>query len=372
MDKICDLEKCTACYSCVNTCPKKSVKMQEDALGYLYPVINQKTCIDCGLCQKSCPVLSPLKLKTPANVYAAINKSKDDYETATSGGIATLFSRKILEQNGVVYGAAVCDNIEIKHIRVEKQEDVDKIKGSKYVQSKIGDSFKSIKSDLETGRKVLFVGTPCQVAGLKKFLHRDFEELYTCDIVCHGVPAARLLKEHLNEVTDVNNIESISFRDRDGYYLSVCTDNKVVYRKKNFYDIFCLGFLRGLFCRQACFSCPYAQSERVGDITLGDFWGFDNKKEAFPVKTKDGLSLVMVNTQKGQKLFDNSNHNMIYLKRELEEAVNGNKQLRHPSKKHKNYNKFRDNYLKSGFEKAAKRALWKERIAYAMIDKIGK
>lgn len=370
MKKICERDRCTGCYACVNVCPSKCIEMKANECGYLYPEIFYDKCITCGLCQQTCPAVKKLESELPKHVYAAINKEKYDYETSTSGGIATLFTRKILAERGIVYGAAILENLEVKHIRVECEKDAERIKGSKYVQSSIGDSFAKIKKDLDIGKKVLFVGTPCQVAGLRKYLKREYENLYTCDIVCHGTPPLKMLKDHLRSIISLEKIESISFRDKEGYYLSLYgKKQQLLYRKKNFYDIYYIGFLRGLYLRKSCFSCQYANSKRVGDITLGDFWGFDKEKGMFPVEAKNGLSLVMVNTKKGQMLFEKCKTNMLFIEREIAEAVEGNKQLRHPVKQHRKYERFQKNYMKFGFKRAAKRALWIERIAYALIDR---
>lgn len=372
MTQICDIKECTGCGACFNICPKKCISMLEDDFGFLYPNIDNTACVDCGMCQKVCPANTDVKYYNPKNVYAAVNKDDADYTTATSGGIATLFSRKVINENGVVYGAGVTDEFRVEHIRVEAHNDIEKIKGSKYVQSVISDVFVKLKEDLESGRLVLFVGTPCQVAGIKSYLSKDYSNLILCDLVCHGVPSSKMLKEHLSGVNDIDKAEKVSFRDEEGFYLTVFGKDNVIYRKRNFRDVFYLGFLKGLIYRESCYSCKYARSERVSDITLGDFWGFDSEKGRFPVSTSKGLSLVMVNTEKGSSFFDKCKDNMIFVERTAQEAVAGNKQLRFPSVKHKNRNSFEKKYLSKGFKKAADRALWKERIVYGILDRIGK
>ncbi len=372
MEQICNINSCTGCGACSNICPKKCISMAEDKFGFLYPNINNDSCIDCGLCKKICPANADVQFNDPKNVYAAINKSDVDYATSTSGGIATLFSRNIIEKNGVVYGAGFLDGFRVKHLRCETQADVEKIKGSKYVQSITVDMLDALKKDLEDGRNVLFVGTPCQVAGVKSYVKKDYPNLILCDLVCHGVPSSKMLKEHLSGINDIDKAEKVSFRDKQGFYLSVFDKDGVIYRKRNFKDVFYLGFLKSLLYRECCYSCKYAKSQRVSDITLGDFWGFDSEKGKFPSSTSNGLSLVMVNTEKGNGFFEECKDKMIFVQRTAQEAVAGNKQLRFPSVKHRNRNKFVSRYLSKGFKKAAGSALWKERIIYGILDMIGK
>lgn len=372
MRQICSKEKCTGCHACVNICPQNSIEMVADEFGFLYPVINQETCVNCGICKRQCPVLQSRPIVESIKVYAAINKTPFDYETTTSGGIATLFARKILKQGGVVYGAAVCEDLSVKHIRVTSDKDVEQIKGSKYVQSKIGETFTEAKRDLEEGKVVLFIGTPCQIAGLKKVVGEKYDKLITCDIVCHGVPSPQYLNEHIESIGNYSGVNCLSFRDKEGYYLTLFRNTEICYRKRNFLDLYCLGFLKGLLQRDSCFNCEFANSNRIGDITLGDFWGFDSNQGAFPVAHENGLSLVMINTKKGNEVFENCAKDMVFIERALEEAIMGNKQLRHASSRHKNYYQFRKNYLKVGFKKASKKALWKERVIYSILHRLGK
>lgn len=372
MNKICEDRMCVGCSACFNVCPTKSILMKEDAQGFLYPTIDSNTCIDCGLCRKVCLAFGENHKCVPEKVYAAINKNEGDYITSTSGGIATLFSKKIISSGGVVYGAAVCDNMEVKHIRVDRIEDVERLKGSKYVQSVMGDSYFQVRTDLKKEKIVLFIGTPCQIMGLRKFLGKSYDNLYLCDIVCHGVPSGKMLRDHIVAVTDGKRAERISFRDSEGFYLKVYNNVEEIYHKKNFYDVYYIGFLKGLFYRECCYNCDFAESKRVGDVTLGDFWGFNSEKKAFPIKATKGLSLILINTENGKKLLELCDNELIKQERSLEEAVNGNKQLRKPSEKHKKYDSFKKIYKKKGFEKAAKYLLWKERIAYAVLDKLGR
>lgn len=371
MTEVCDKKFCTGCSACFNICPKSAIFMVEDDLGFIYPEIDSTICVDCGLCSQICPANNKLKFSTPQNVYAAINKNEYDYHTATSGGIATLLARDFIEKGGSVYGAAFSEqSFNFKHIRAENDADIEKIKGSKYVQSDILDVFSQIKQDLDNDLYVLFVGTPCQVAGIKNYLKKDYSKLLVCDLVCHGTPSQKMLKEHLENYVNLQDVKKISFRDKQGYYLTAYEIEDIIYRKRNFNDVFYLGFLKSLFCRESCYSCKYAQPKRFSDITLGDFWGFDAQKGEFSAPTSNGLSLILINTEKGNSYFEGIKNDLIYLERTLEEAVAGNRQLRHASVKHKNYEKFKKYYSILSFEKAAKKCLKIERIIYGLLDKI--
>lgn len=373
MTEVCDKKICTGCSACFNICPKSAISMVEDDFGFVYPKIDLEVCFDCGICSQICPANNSLDFLTPQKVYAAINKNQFDYHTATSGGIATLFARDFIKKGGSVYGVAFSKHdINFEHIRIECDADIEKIKGSKYVQSDTSNVFVKIRQDLENDLYVLYIGTPCQVAGLKNYLKKDYSKLLTCDLVCHGTPSQKMLKEHLENFICLQDVKKISFRDKQGFYLTVYGKEDVIYRKRNFNDVFYLGFLKSLFYRESCYNCKYAQHKRFSDITLGDFWGFDTQKGEFPATTSNGLSLVLINTEKGNTFFEDIKDDLIYLERTLSEAVAGNRQLRHPSVKHKNYEKFIKAYSLFGFKKSANKCLRKERLIYGILDRIGK
>lgn len=368
MKTICDSEQCFGCCACYNCCPTSAISIKEDNWGNIIPKIDSDKCIDCGLCKKVCPAINKSEFRKPKYAYAAISKDDETYTTATSGGIATTMSNFIINENGVVYGAAYVNNTaELRHIRVDSIEGLEKLKGSKYVQSNIGLSFKQIKKDLDNNKEVLFIGTPCQVDGLIKFLNKDYQNLVTVNLICHGVPANRLLNEHIRSIVPTNDKDiEIEFRGKTGFMLTLKSNGKSLYQTPFYKDNYFLGFMRKLFYRNCCYSCKYAQQNRVGDITIGDFWGFD-KTKPFPVDTQNGLSVILVNTDKGVNFFSRINKNLIYQERSTEEAVKGNPQLNHPSTKNHNFEKFRKLYLKRGFEKAAKKTLSIYKVAYNIL-----
>ena len=372
MKEICIKESCTGCHACYNVCPKSCIEMVEDKYGFVYPSINGSKCLDCNLCKFVCPSNHEKNNTKPTKAYAAICKNNYDYNTATSGGIATTFAKKVISNDGVVYGAAFEEDVKLTHIRATDIYSIEKIKGSKYVQSAIGNSYSHVKNDLNKNKTVLFIGTPCQVDGLKCYLNKEYQKLITCDIICHGVPSCKMLKEYFHENNITIENMNVSFRDKDGYYITIKNNGKIEYRKSSYIDIFYLGFIKALFFRESCYYCKYANENRVSDITLGDFWGFDAKKGDFPVSTSNGLSVILVNTEKGEEFLKSSASELVLLERDVQEAINGNKQLRFPSKIHRNYNKFRSLYGSKGFTKAVKKSLRRERIIYGILDKVGK
>ncbi len=364
--EICRKEDCFGCYACSNICPKGCITMNEDNYGYIYPKINMDKCINCNLCKKVCPAINEDKFNSPNIVFAGWAKKKDERESSTSGGAASIFSNIILEESGVVYGASVVDS-EVKHIEVIEKSNISILKGSKYVHSKIEDNYKKCEQKLKSGIKVLFIGTPCQISGLKHFLRRDYENLFTIDIICHGVPSMKMLNEYLRIEGISSDYTNIQFRDENGFNLTVIKNNKKVFVKPMKESLYYLGFMKGVFYRENCYKCRYAQEKRISDITIGDFWGLGEGEE-FKYSKKGGVSLILSNTKKGEMLINRCKKELCLYKRSLYEAVNGNAQLRKPSIKHKNYYKFRKAYLKKGFVSATKKALLNDMLYDKLRD----
>lgn len=372
MKTICDTKLCYGCCACNNICPTNAISMTEDDFGNIIPSINQEKCIDCANCKKVCPAINDSDFNLPKYTYAAISKDDYIYSTSTSGGAATVMSKCVLEKGGVVYGAAFVNGTsELKHIRVDKLDGLDKLKGSKYVQSSIDLSFRRIKEDIKSGTLVLFIGTPCQVDGLLHYIGKEYDNLITVNLICHGVPANRLLTEHIDNIVSGKEKYNISFRENSQYVLKVESSNKIIYRNIFYKDWFFTGFMRKIYFRNSCYSCKYAQQNRVGDITIGDFWGFDQSKP-FPVNANNGMSVILVNTDKGKRFFDDTSNEFIFQKRELAEAVNGNPQLKQPSVKNQNYKRFQKLYNKYGFEKAALKTLSISKLLYKIAFAIRK
>lgn len=350
--EICKKEMCTGCFACMNICPRDAIQRGEDACGKTIPAIDKEKCIECGLCVKTCPANKLVEFHIPIKCYAAWGKDEKDREGCSSGGIATVLSKAVVDEGGIVYGAAFNDDLELQHMGVQTKEEIEKLKGSKYVQSYTGLTFRNIKENLMTGRKVLFIGTPCQVEGLKSYLKDDYENLILVDIVCHGTPPMKYLKEYLEIIDQRRKTRGIAFRGKKDYYLTLYGDEQEFYSKKSNRDYYFYSFLKGLIHRDNCYSCKYAKAERCSDITIGDFWGL--KKEELESSYRGKVSVVLINTHHGEKVWDVYKDKYCFEERKIQEAVEGNGQLRRPSLCHPDREKFIDSYKKEGFLKAIK------------------
>lgn len=368
---ICKYENCTGCYACSNICPTNCIEFSANEDGHIVPKIDSSRCIECGLCQKTCPANQSPTLNRPQNAFAAWSLDEDDRSTSTSGGAASVFSTEVINLGGVVYGATQVNNGNLKHERINDIGDLCKIKGSKYVQSHIENSYKRVKEDLLDNITVLFIGTPCQIAGLKSFLGKDYYNLITVDIICHGVPAQKMLQDHLFDKIGHLNFDSISFRDKDGYHIKILKKENILYEESLYRDYYYMGFMKSLFYRESCYSCIYACQNRISDITIGDFWGL-GKEKPFLHPMEGGISLILPITDKGKAFLESCKSNLFLEEREITEAVNGNSQLMSPSKKHKNLDKFKKMYKKYGFEIAAIKCLKTQRIKYFILENLRK
>lgn len=325
--------KCCGCNACAEICPKHCIQMIEDAKGFLYPQVDSAICIECDACENVCPLnTSKLSLRTPLKAFAAWNKNHQEHLASSSGGAAYILSSYILDKGGVVYGCT-SDGIDVRHIRVEHHSDLSKLQGSKYVQSNVCGLFKDVKNDLKSGKSVLFIGTPCQVAGLKNYIKHIPEHLYLVDLICHGVPSKKMLHDHIKHIANRRVVQKISFRKGNDYRLSIQTVNfsyEVSLWETPYKDLYLKGFIEGMISRPSCYQCPFASPSRVSDMTIGDFWGLKNA-ELLPEETRDGVSLLLPMTDKGLNLLQAVESHFHIIERSVDEAVDGNTQLRHPS-----------------------------------------
>lgn len=320
-------EDCVGCNACVQRCPKQCISMNEDEQGFLYPIVDVSKCIECGLCEKVCPVINQSEPRKPIATYAAINQDADIVENSSSGGVFYALANKIIKEGGVVFGVRFNDRWEIEHAYTDSIAGIREFQTSKYVQSRIGDTYSQTERFLKNGRKVLFSGTPCQIAGLKLFLRKDYGDLLlTVDVVCHGVPSPLIWRKYLEYITsprgllknseslsdshqskDIPKITSISFRDKrlgwEKFGISIYyTKDK---EKKEFFEpfsenLYMQGFLKDLYLRPSCYECPAKCGKSHSDITLADFWGLKNH---YPELYSDkGVSLVLPNSQIGENL----------------------------------------------------------------------
>jgi len=309
--------------------------VKRGGLGHMFPVINSDTCIDCGVCQKKCPSIHSLKKNKPQSAYAGWSKDEEDYRSSTSGGTASVLSHYALSNGGVVYGCAMLPGIIVKHIRVDKIEDIIKIKGSKYVQSDIIDVIPKLKEDVKNGHLTFFFGTPCQVAAIKSLYKVQPHNLVLVDLICHGVPSLDLLQKHIRDIAPDNHLNNIYFRDGNEILLLLVSNGKEIYRQSlsesRYKEWYLNTFFDGYTYRDSCFQCPYACPERISDITIGDFWGLGDHCPTVNIPPHPyGCSVILPNTFIGEEIIKILSTNMYLYERTVDEAVAGNDQLRAP------------------------------------------
>lgn len=367
--EICKQENCTGCFACKNICPKDAIITVTNKLGKTIPVVDDKICIGCEMCKKVCPVNNPVEYNTPQFVYAAWSKNETDILLSSSGGVATVFAHTIIDNDGIVFGSASIDNT-VKHISAISSLEIEKFRGSKYVQSDIGCIFREVKEKLILGKFVLFIGTPCQIAGLKNYLHNDYQNLITVDLICHGTPPITYLNEHLSYVIKPSKSwDSVSFRGKYNYILTAYNQNKIVYQNKQSKDAYFRAFLDGLTYRDNCYECKYAKPERISDITVADFWGIDRSKMKYSYNGR--ISLVMINTDKGATFFDKNKDKLVWEEHTLSEAMSPEQtNIHHASIPHKDRKIFEENYIKYGFEKAVNKTEIGKRIKINKIKRL--
>ena len=336
--------KCTGCSACINICPMKCLIMKADEYGFLYPSLQHPNlCVKCGMCGKVCPVSSNKKKcekEETTKAYAVYSKDVSLREASTSGGAFAELALEILKNGGAVYGAAYDNQFYISHIYIEKVEDLNWLCGAKYAQSDLGYSFREIKEKLELGQQILFVGTPCQVAGLKAFLQKDFEGLYTVDFVCHGVPSPAIWKNYVEYRAKIDNAgqlpKKINLRSKhtgwSHYQYSNVYQyyNGVTYSAKGGTDLYMRLFVGDYINRNSCAKCRFKGYNRISDITLGDFWGiWDIAPE---MDDNRGTSLVLVHSEKGENLVSALNDRIQCKKVVLEQAATQNSSLLYSSR----------------------------------------
>lgn len=307
MIEIKDKSQCCGCNACAQACCHQSIQLIEDDHGFRYPQVNKDACVDCGLCEKVCPMLNGQETVSPKVVCAAVNRNEDIRLHSSSGGMFTLLADRTLAQDGVVFGAHFNDQWEVEHTYIESPEDLGRLRGAKYSQSIIGDSYKQAREFLKEGRTVLFSGTGCQIAALKLFLRKEYDNLLTVEIACHGVPSPMVWREYVKKVSAGSPIRKIAFRDKrngwNGYGISfVGTDGKELMYERSITNDFMQCFLNDLCMRPSCANCPTKSGASGADILLGDFWGIDCMHPE--IYDNKGCSLVIAYTDKGKAVFE--------------------------------------------------------------------
>lgn len=330
MPQLCKPTSCYGCGACIAACSRNAISFNYDKYGFLYPTIDKHSCIDCKLCEKKCPVLNKVDIKFPIATYACHASNNSERIKSSSGAIATLLAKQTIQEGGIVYGVAASFNkiqeLQLRHIRCTTIEEIEKLRGSKYIQSDITHIFVQLKEDIRKRRKVLFIGTPCQVAGIKSVFGK-YENLYLIDLVCHGTPSTKMLCETLPKNIDVTKETIMEFRVNTKYHFTLRNGIRTIYERPLHKDYFLKAFFTGVLFRPSCFKCAYARKERISDMTVGDFWGYRGNA----IKNHDkGVSLVLINTIKGKEIYDKIRKCIIQEKRPLQEVVESNAQLRYP------------------------------------------
>ena len=347
---------CTGCGACASGCPKDAITMERDKEGFLYPVIHSDLCVRCGHCTAVCPALRERPERPLPAAFAAWNRAEDIRKDSTSGGVFSLLAGYVLECGGVVFGAAMDGHQHLRHVACFRKEELWRLRGAKYVQSDLGDCYREVKHWLES-RMVLFSGTPCQVDGLYHYLGTRPENLVTCDLVCHGVPSPGVWEDMVRSIEHRKGktVQAVRFRNKvtgwkDSHFTVVYTDGSVD-SAPLFATEYGHAFGRALFLRPSCYRCAYTSVSRVGDFTLGDFWGL--RPDELPDQQEKGVSLLLVNTAHGSHLFD-----QLPLAKEkfpLERAIAGNPRLASPIAQPADRSAFFASYALEPFEQVRKR-----------------
>ncbi len=319
---------CCGCHACMMACNFSCISMVPDAEGFLYPQANGKVCIECGICEKVCPMLQPSRLGDAPKAFASWHRIEEIRTRSSSGGVFSALMDQTLNLSGVVVGAAFDKTMILRHQLARNLNESCNFRGSKYVQSVIGGVYLEVKECLQQGSKVLFSGTPCQIAGLNAYLGRDAASLTTCDLVCHGVPSPKVFKRYIQafEERHGRKIQSINFRSKElgwkNFSILMTFDDSTVYCSDLKHDPFLIGFLRDIYLRPSCHECRFSRLPRVADISLADYWGVGGHHPEWDDDL--GTSLVLIQTEKGQKAFDACCNDLIVHESDLDLAILSN------------------------------------------------
>ena len=349
-------KNCCGCTACASICPKDAITMQPDEKGFLYPIIDKEKCVGCGLCEKTCDFNSPEHIhfnSEPIAAYGIKHNDENVRAASRSGGVFTAITDYVLSQGGCVFGACLSEDYEVKHIKCDTKEERDKLRGSKYVQSNLEGIFLQVKDELLKQKLVAFSGTGCHVAGLKSFLKKDYDNLITIDIVCHGVPSPGIWRDYVNHIKKkYGYVHSFNFRDKSILGWDMHIESFRVKKRKIISREYSSLFTDDYILRDSCFECRYTNMSRPGDFTIADFWGVDSFFETF--NDNKGVSLLLVNSQKGKAIFDTTISNEVTALK-CDNFNFKHKQLHEPTDKPNDYDIFWNDYKEEGFEYVLKK-----------------
>ena len=371
---------CCGCRACENICPQDAITMEKNQEGFYYPKVNYEKCVDCGLCSKVCPMANKIdknkeKYLDQPKCYAVTTKNEDVLNKSTSGGMFYEIAKYILDNNGVVYGSTMDKDLKVKHIAIGKIEDMPKIMGSKYVNSDLGDCFKSIRKQLNNKQLVLFSGVPCQCAALQNYLLKDYDNLITVEVVCHGTPNQDVFDKYIKylENKEKAKVVDYKFRSKEASRWGTFRGNITYLRNSKEYkksvnadfDKYYTSFLNADNYRESCYVCPFANKERYSDFTLGDFWGIENIDT--DLKHHNGVSSVIINTNKGVSVFERIKCNILNKEVTFNDVSAKNTQLKEPSVRNIIRNIWYENFNNHNFIKKIKIKLTVKKIVKLLI-----
>ena len=340
-------DKCCGCGACFQICPVKCIEMIPDYDGFKYPTVDKNKCIRCGKCNSACPVNNIPHEQVHLEYYCAKSKGDEYLKYSSSGAIFAEIAKYVLSQKGVIFGAAFNEKFELEHTSITSIDDLPKLLGSKYVQSDTRNTYCEVREHIKNGRLVMYCGTPCQIDGLKRFLstRENSDRLILVDFVCHGVPSPKLWKKYLQYREDIaeGKLQTVNFRQKETgwetYSMSMHFENGTEYLCHRDKDMYLSLFINSYTLRDSCYQCKFKVDKHAGDLTIADFW---QVKKVFPeLDTRDGVSLVFINTKKGKRIFNEIKENLNATEVTRENALLDNKSAKYqslkPSKRYKIY-----------------------------------
>ena len=377
MIEIKEKSQCCGCGGCSQICPKGCIEMKYDKEGFLYPQVDKENCVNCGLCEKVCPIINGRE-RTESVKSCKVAYAKDDElrKKSSSGGIFSLLAREILSQKGVVFGVTYDDKWMVFHTEISSYTDIERFRGSKYLQSEMRDCFKRVKGYLDAGRKVLFTGTACQISGLKGYLGREYDCLYTVDVLCHGTPSPKLWKQYVEyrEKRYDSKARNISFRQKskgwNAFSMEIIFENGEIYQDIFPKDDYMRMFLSNICLRPSCYDCHFKELERDSDITIGDCWGIE---KYMPEMSDDrGTSVVLIHSDKGEELYQKIAQDLVTKEADADKALPKTADSRKSVAPHKNRQKYLKLIEKEGIPFGKYMKLLKKPITYRVKRKLKK